>query len=39
MGMKVGGIKDPLHRDSYFGITTPTFIPPVEAPETLNPKP
>ena len=32
-GMKVGRIKDPLHKDSYFGITPPTFIPPFEAPE------
>ena len=32
-GMKVGRIKDPLYKDSYFGITPPTFIPPFEAPE------
>ena len=32
--MKVGRIKDPLYKDSYFGITPPTFIPPFEAPET-----
>ena len=31
--MKVGRIKDPLYKDSYFGITPPTFIPPFEAPE------
>ena len=34
-GMKVGRIKDPLYKDSYFGITPPTFIPPFEAPEIL----
>ena len=32
-GMKVGRIKDPLYKDSYFGITPPTFIPPFEAPD------
>ena len=32
-GMKVGRIKDPLYKDSYFGITPPTFILPFEAPE------
>ena len=32
-GMKVGRIKDPLYKDSYFGITPPTFIPPFEAAE------
>ena len=32
-GMKVGRIKDPFCKDSYFGITPPTFIPPFEAPE------
>ena len=31
-GMKVGRIKDPLYKDSYFRITPPTFIPPLEAP-------
>ena len=31
--MKVGRTKDPLYKDSYFGITSPTFIPPFEAPE------
>ena len=31
--MKVGRIKDPLYKDSYFGIIPPTFIPPFEAPE------
>ena len=35
-GMKVGRIKDPLYKDSYFGITPPTFIPPLEAPEELR---
>ena len=35
-GMKVGRIKDPLYKDSYFGITPPTFIPPFEAPEHLG---
>ena len=29
-GMKVGRIKDPLDKASYFGITPPTFIPPCE---------
>ena len=29
--MKVGRIKDPLYKDTYFGITPPTFIPPFEA--------
>ena len=33
-GMKVGRITDPLYKDSYFGITPPTFILPVEAPDT-----
>ena len=28
--MKVGGIKDPLYKDSYFRIAPPTFIPPLE---------
>ena len=32
--MKVGRIKDPIYKDSYFGITPPTFIPPFEAPDT-----
>ena len=32
-GMKVGRIKDPLYKDSYFGTTPPTFIPPFEAPD------
>ena len=32
-GMKVRRIKDPLYKDSYFGIIPPTFIPPFEAPE------
>ena len=38
---KVGRIKDPLYKDSYFGITPPTFIPPFEAPgtETLDNQP
>ena len=31
--MKLGRIKDPLYKDSYFGITPPTFIPPFEAPD------
>ena len=35
-GMKVGRIKDPLYKDSYFGITPPTFIPAFQAPETLH---
>ena len=35
-GMKVGRIKDPLYKDSYFGITPPTFIPPFEAPENVG---
>ena len=30
--MKVGRIKDPLYKDSYFGITSPAFILPFEAP-------
>ena len=34
-GMKVGRIKDPLYKDSYFGITPPTFIPPFEAPDNI----
>ena len=30
-GMKVGGMKDPLYKDSHIiGITPPTFIPPLE---------
>ena len=33
--MKVGRIKDPLYKDSYFGITPPTFILPFEAPDSL----
>ena len=32
-GTKVGRMKDPLHKDSYSGITPPTFILPFEAPE------
>ena len=32
-GMKVGGIKDPLSKDSPFGIT---FIPPSEAPNSTT---
>ena len=37
--MKVGRIKDPLYKDSYLGITPPTFILPFEAPDkaTSNP--
>ena len=35
--MKVGRIKDPLDKASYFGITPPTFIPPFEAPEGSPP--
>ena len=35
-GMKVGRIKDPLYKDSYFGITPPAFIPPFEAPDMLT---
>ena len=38
-GMKVGRIKDPLYKDSYFGITPPTFIPPFEAPDLFSPPP
>ena len=35
-GMKVGRIKDPLYKGSYFGITPPpTFIPPCEAPDSF----
>ena len=26
-------MKDPLYKDSYFGITPPTFLPPFEAPD------
>ena len=37
-GMKVGRIKDPLYKDSDFGITPPTFIPPFEAPDNANTK-
>ena len=33
-GMKVGRIKDPLYKDSYYGITPPNFIPPFEAPDS-----
>ena len=29
-GMKVGRVKDPLYKDSYLGITPPTFTPPLE---------
>ena len=35
-GTKVGRMKDPLYKDSYLGITPPTFILPVEAPDTLT---
>ena len=28
--MKVGRVKDPLYKDSYLGITPPTFTPPLE---------
>ena len=28
--MKVGKVKDPLYKDSRFGIASPTFIPPLE---------
>ena len=35
-GMKVRRIKDPLYKDSYFGIIPPTFIPPFEAPEPCD---
>ena len=31
--MKVGRMKDPVDKDSYLGITPPTFILPSEAPE------
>ena len=34
-GTKVGRMKDPLYKDSYLGITPPTFILPFEAPEGL----
>ena len=30
-GTKVGRMKDPLYKDSYLGITPPTFILPFEA--------
>ena len=33
-GTMVGRMKDPLNKDSYLGITPPTFILPFEAPET-----
>ena len=33
-GTKVGRMKDPLYKDSYLGITPPTFILPFEAPES-----
>ena len=36
-GTKVGRMKDPLYKDSYLGITPPTFILPFEAPDTLDP--
>ena len=35
-GTKVGRMKDPLYKDSYLGITPPTFILPFEAPEGLG---
>ena len=35
-GTKVGRMKDPLYKDSYLGITPPTFILPFEAPELRN---
>ena len=37
-GTKVGRMKDPLYKDSYLGITPPTFILPFEAPEPNLPK-
>ena len=33
-GTKVGRMKDPLYKDSYLGITPPTFILPFEAPDS-----
>ena len=35
-GMKVGRIKAPLYKESYLGITPPTFIPPFEAPDSRS---
>ena len=35
-GTKVGRMKDPLYKDSYLGITPPTFILPFEAPDHKN---
>ena len=35
-GTKVGRMKDPLYKDSYLGITPPTFILPFEGPESLQ---
>ena len=35
-GTKVGRMKDPLYKDSYLGITPPTFILPFEASEALG---
>ena len=37
-GTKVGRMKDPLYKDSYLGITPPTFILPFEAPDYIGPK-
>ena len=34
--MKVGRVKDPLYKDSYLGITPPTFTPPLEPFEGLG---
>ena len=34
--MKVGRVKDPLYKDSYLGITPPTFTPPLEPFEGFN---
>ena len=36
-GTKVGRMKDPLYKDSYLGITPPTFILPFEAPDSWEP--
>ena len=36
-GMKVGRVKDPLYKDSYLGITPPTFTPPLEPFDTCKP--
>ena len=35
-GMKVGRVNDPLYKDSYLGITPPTFTPPLEPFDKLH---